>query len=218
MPTKDRLRYLPRAIRCFLAQTYQPKELLILDDGAEGAEALIPDDPQIRYARCSRSGSIGAKRNLACDQARGEYIAHWDDDDWSHPARISTILGCPDGGSAAGIPGFRADRPTVAGFRQCLFWDESRSQGHLYTGAPNYVLGTSLCYRKDWWERNKFPHLQLGEDNKFVKAARPVLRVLDGMGMMVATTHRNGTSPRSLDRRHWQPVERAAIPEDYWNL
>lgn len=212
MPTKDRLRYLPRAIRCFQAQTYQSKELLILDDGDESAEALVSkyDDPQIRYARCSHSGTLGAKRNLACDQARGEYIAHWDDDDWSHPNRLATML--------VGVPSQLAGAGAVSGFRQCFFWDESRSHGHLYTGAPNYVLGTSLFYRKDWWERNKFPHLQLGEDNKFVKAARSVLRVLDGVGMMVATTHRNGTSPRSLDRRHWQPVERAAIPEDYWKL
>ena len=99
-----------------------------------------------------------------------------------------------------------------------LFWDEARAAAHLYSGAPNYVLGTSLVYRRDWWQAHKFPDKQLGEDNAFVKAARSVLSVQDGLGMMVATTHRNGTSPRSLDKRHWQPVERAAIPEDYWNL
>jgi Glycosyl transferase family 2 len=32
--------------------------------------------------------TIGAKRNLACEEARGEIIAHWDDDDWHAPDRL----------------------------------------------------------------------------------------------------------------------------------
>ena len=31
---------------------------------------------------------IGAKRNLACEQVRGELVVHWDDDDWSAPRRL----------------------------------------------------------------------------------------------------------------------------------
>ena len=34
--------------------------------------------------------TLGAKLNLACDYARGEIIAHWDDDDWYAPRRLST--------------------------------------------------------------------------------------------------------------------------------
>jgi len=175
---------------------------------------MLPNDPQIRYARCVGVTSLGWKRNLACEMAAGEYIAHWDDDDWSHPDRLASQLGSDDFRSATGMARARE----VSGFRQCLFWDEAKLRVHVYTGAPNYVLGTSLIYRKDWWVGHKFPDKQLGEDNAFVKAARPVLHVEDGLGMMVATTHRNGTSPRSLDKRHWVPCDRAAIPEDYWNL
>jgi glycosyltransferase involved in cell wall biosynthesis len=41
------------------------------------------------YIRLSERRPLGAKRNLACEIARGEIIAHWDDDDWYAPDRLS---------------------------------------------------------------------------------------------------------------------------------
>lgn len=204
MPTKDRHKYIPRALRCFLAQTYENRELLILDDGGEGAEALLPDDERIRYVRCGRPSSLGAKRNLACELAGGEYIAHWDDDDWSHPDRLATQL---------------EGSPIVAGFSRMLFWDESRAKAQLYCGKADYALGTSLLYRKDWWAAHRFKDHNIGEDNAFVREARRDIRITEGTGLMVATTHANGTSPRSgAENRYWKDAEKAAIPEDYWIL
>ncbi len=46
--TRNRRAWLPRAIGCFLAQTYEERELLIVDDGDEGVTDLVPDDPRIR--------------------------------------------------------------------------------------------------------------------------------------------------------------------------
>jgi len=33
--------------------------------------------------------SIGAKRNEAVQRTRGEYVVHWDDDDWFRERRIT---------------------------------------------------------------------------------------------------------------------------------
>jgi hypothetical protein len=33
--------------------------------------------------------SLGLKRNLACEEAGGPIIAHWDDDDWYASHRLS---------------------------------------------------------------------------------------------------------------------------------
>src|SRR5262249_55794825 len=90
MPTYNRRRFIPQAIRNFLRQNYSNLELVIVDDGAESATDCMPADPCIRYFHLDRKLTIGAKRNIACTHARGDLIAHWDDDDWYASSRIRT--------------------------------------------------------------------------------------------------------------------------------
>src|SRR5574341_607392 len=88
MPTANRRRFVPRAVEQFLRQDYPEAELLILDDGDDPIEDLVPPGANIRYLRLPARLALGAKRNLACEQARGELILHWDDDDWMAPHRV----------------------------------------------------------------------------------------------------------------------------------
>src|SRR5689334_4653100 len=90
MPTANRRVFIPRAVAYFFRQDYPERELLIIDDGSDPVEDLIPADARIRYIRTAPGMSLGAKRNFACEQARGDIIAHWDDDDWHAPRRLST--------------------------------------------------------------------------------------------------------------------------------
>ena len=55
--------------------------MVIVDDGADCVADLVPADPWIRYVRLPERKTVGAKRNLACEQARGERVVHGDDDD-----------------------------------------------------------------------------------------------------------------------------------------
>src|SRR4051812_48025167 len=88
MPTADRRHFVGRAIAQFQRQNYANSELLVLDDGGQWVEDLMPDDPRVRYVRADRRSPIGAKRNRACELARGDVIVHWDDDDWNAPWRV----------------------------------------------------------------------------------------------------------------------------------
>ena len=88
MPTYDRRPFVPLALQWFLDQDYPNKELTIVDDDRDRIEDLAPGVPGISYFSLPGCDSIGAKRNLACAQARGEIIAHWDDDDWYAPERL----------------------------------------------------------------------------------------------------------------------------------
>src|SRR5215218_4381370 len=66
MPTCDRRRFVPHAVDCFLRQDYPNVELLIVDDGRDAVEDLVPARAGIRYMRMDRTLRIGAKRNEAC--------------------------------------------------------------------------------------------------------------------------------------------------------
>src|SRR5579863_3996562 len=91
-PTANRHTLLARCIASFLAQDYPRKELIILEDGAQCNESVVEGlgpHSGITYHYSPGHTSIGAKRNLACSLAHGEYLVGLDDDDYSGPARLS---------------------------------------------------------------------------------------------------------------------------------
>src|SRR5262249_51511468 len=88
MPTRDRRRFVAQAIRYFCRQDYPHTELILVDDGTDPIGDLVPSDPSIAYVRLPEPRSIGWKRNLANQRARGSVIVHWDDDDWYGPSRV----------------------------------------------------------------------------------------------------------------------------------
>src|SRR5258708_37994907 len=88
MPTANRRHFVPQAIHYFLRQDYPNRELIVVDDGADSVADLIPVDERIRYIRLKQRATVGAKRNIACEAARGEVIAHWDDADCQAPHRL----------------------------------------------------------------------------------------------------------------------------------
>jgi hypothetical protein len=89
MPTRNRSEWVRQSLDYFARQDYPNRELIIIDDGSDDLDAVLPSDPRIRYIRSLRPISIGAKRNLGCEAAVGTIIVHWDDDDWYAPNRLS---------------------------------------------------------------------------------------------------------------------------------
>ncbi len=84
------------AIECFLAQTYENRELIIVCDQTEAELAQYVEqlnNPKIRYiALADNQFTLGVLRNIAISQCRGEYVCQWDDDDLSDPMRIHVSL------------------------------------------------------------------------------------------------------------------------------
>ena len=75
-------------IRASLQASEHTYELLVVDDGTESIADLVPVNDRVRYVRFDQKLTIGAKRNLANEKARGEFIVHWDDDDWYPSWRV----------------------------------------------------------------------------------------------------------------------------------
>jgi O-antigen biosynthesis protein len=192
--TRNRPEWLPKAIESFQNQTYRRRELMILADGQD-VRHLVPErDPRIRLIHLEGRPAIGAKRNYGCERAAGEIVAHFDDDDYSANGRIADqVQRLLESGKA------------VTGYHSMRFTDGVR--WWKYEGTPNYALGTSLCYRRDWWNRHRFPAVQVGEDNAMVAAAHAAgeLVTADTGDLMYATNHSGNTSPRKLGD-NWRPL------------
>lgn len=198
MPTFDRRAFVPQAVRYFLRQDYPAKELIIVDDGPEPVSDLLPADHRIVYHRLEARSVLGAKRNLACDLARGPIIVHWDDDDWASPNRVSVQVAALTGGDA-----------DVCGTASLLYYDPAISSAWRFAwpgGLRPWAAGPSLCFAKDLWARSPFPEVAIGEDTRFVFSPA-VRRVADvsGAACVVGIIHRRNTAPKSVRGVHWSP-------------
>ncbi len=92
--TRNRVALLKRAVHCFLNQTYRPCELIILyeaDDIETRSYVRTLNESRIvpMEVQAMPRLSLGSLRNIAVRDARGHYIAQWDDDDWSAPTRLA---------------------------------------------------------------------------------------------------------------------------------
>jgi glycosyltransferase involved in cell wall biosynthesis len=94
--TYGRFSFLREAVACFLAQDYSNKELLILNNHPE---PIICDLPGVKLFNRPGFPNLGACRNWLLEQARGEFIRTWDDDDlylpWTLRQGAANINGAP---------------------------------------------------------------------------------------------------------------------------
>ena len=197
MPTADRRAFVPAAIEHFLRQDYPHKELLIVEDGDSTVADLVPADQRVRLIRAPTRTSVGAKRNLACAQASGTLIVHWDDDDWHADHRLSYQVGA-----------LLAADAELCGLTRLLFLDtrSGRSWRYVYPDrAGRWLGGSTLCYRRTLWTRSPFPAINVGEDMRFVAQARTQPLVLSDETFHVGIIHGRNVSPKSCSGSAWQP-------------
>lgn len=86
------------AIVSALAQTWQPLEIVVVDDcstdaTAEKAAAAAKGHRNVRVVRCPTNGGVAAARNVVLREAAGEFVVFFDDDDESLPQRIAAQVG-----------------------------------------------------------------------------------------------------------------------------
>jgi glycosyltransferase involved in cell wall biosynthesis len=97
IPTYNGERFLGRTLASALAQTYDPLEIVVVDDGSIDrtpiiVEAAAARDSRIRFLRMQQSG-VAAARNFGISRARGNLIAPLDADDLWHPEKIARQVG-----------------------------------------------------------------------------------------------------------------------------
>jgi glycosyltransferase involved in cell wall biosynthesis len=150
-PTYNRapnnLRLVEEAVEGFLRQDYPNKELLVLNDTP--GQTLRFDHPQVRIlntaARCS---SLGAKRNVLAEEASGELLCVWDDDDISLPWRLSQsvrLLGDAEYYNAG-----------------CYWFLDQADLYHDHGTGTSYF--TSIYRKSTYLELGGTPDMSMGED------------------------------------------------------
>lgn len=92
IPVYNGERYLAEAIESALAQTYQPMEVIVVDDGStDGSGDIARSFEEVRYIHQENQG-VAAARNRALAAARGEFMTFLDADDIWLPRKLEVQI------------------------------------------------------------------------------------------------------------------------------
>jgi glycosyltransferase involved in cell wall biosynthesis len=92
IPTYNRADTITRAIESVTAQDYPNLEIVLVDDGSsDNTESVIAnlDAPGLRIIRHAENRGANAARNTGVREARGEFVAFQDSDDFWEPRKLS---------------------------------------------------------------------------------------------------------------------------------
>jgi glycosyltransferase involved in cell wall biosynthesis len=94
IPVFNGERYLAECLESALEQTWQPIEIIVVDDGStDSSPEIASKDSRIRLIRQSNR-DVSAARNVGIKAARGEFIALLDYDDLWLPDKIERQMDC----------------------------------------------------------------------------------------------------------------------------
>lgn len=232
-PTWNREALLPFAYRSFASQQGLALEWIVIDDSDAPSPFMTSlADPRVVYRHLPARLTIGEKRNLAIELARGEVIAHFDDDEVYAPHYLGTML--------QQMRRHEADFVKLGAFflysrvyGQFAYWDLTRKSGlhFCWSERPMTLLnfpgdnsafadnhlgyGFSYCYAKRLWAAQPFEPRSFNEDGLFAKAARArgarIAMFADDVGLCLHVLHADNTSksfpqfllPDAIVERHF---------------
>lgn len=190
LPAYNAAAYLQPCIESVLAQSFRDFEVLVINDGSTDATGELADgfakrDPRVRVIHQPNAG-ISHARNVAVQNAQGEWLAFVDADDWLEPTYLAYLMGLQT----------RLSCPMVA----CNHWIESpkgsvlrftqtRQEGKLtcreacenmlYLSAPDVSQWGKLIHRS-LFQDLAYPEGKLFEDTWLMPE---LIKAADGIGM-----------------------------------
>jgi glycosyltransferase involved in cell wall biosynthesis len=154
--TKDRRIFAKQTLKYIFAQTYRPLEVILVDSGDKPVlENYHHTD--LPVFNCRSKAIIGTARNIGTEIAKGEIVAHFDDDDYHGPERIAVQVEK----LLQGADICTADRCYEISLKT------GKAYQHNSVLNPRYFSGGTPAFWKKSWERCKFRDIPTGEDGLF---------------------------------------------------
>jgi len=211
MPTANRRLFVQQAIRYWLAQSYEQKELIIVDSSQTALFADLADgkphavgkriaagrvsDEAIVYRRVAVDSSVGTERNLGYELATGDVFLNWDDDDWYGPRWIETAVAT-----------LATGRHAICGIHTAFAYDLWACRGWefkwLGDGLEQAIFGPTISCLRSVWERTPYRDLRIQEDAQFIRdhMAESLLAIEDFSHFIYVRHARNVTGK-------WHPLD-----------
>jgi glycosyltransferase involved in cell wall biosynthesis len=188
-PTFNRRPFIPIMFECFKNQTY-PKnkmEWIIVDDGTDKIEDLVKASgiTQIKYVSLPKKITLGEKRNVMHQHAKGTIIVYMDDDDYYPPERVSHSVQK------------LLDNPTALCAGSSEMYIYFKHINKMYQSGPfgpNHATAATFAFRVELLKQTQYENTAaLAEERAFLKEYTVPFVQLDPMKTILVFSHNHNS-------------------------
>lgn len=180
------------------SQTYKDiLEVIIGDDGLDTQRLELNIPYPVVYLRCPRM-SIGEKRNLLAETAKGEYIAHMDSDDIYLPQYIESSIQL-----------MKEKKKNATGTSDMVFLFKDGHCGAMRNLLLSMANEATLVYKKTFWEGGKFSTAQTNEGISFLLGRHWEVGHSRISNVMICLCHEENT----VDKNVWRQNNTTKLPD-----
>lgn len=202
-PTFNRRPFIDAMIECFNHQTY-PKdrmEWIIIDDGTDKIEDLVSHIPNVKYFAYDEKLTLGKKRNLMHDKARGEIIVYMDDDDYYPPERVSHAVEMLKANPGA----------LCAGSSEIYIYFKHIDKLYQFGPyGPTHATAGTFAFKRELLTHTRYDETAcLAEERHFLKDYSIPMVQLDPLKVILVFSHEHNT----FDKRKLLEPANTAIKE-----
>lgn len=209
-PTFNRRPFIPIIIKCFENQTYprDKMEWIIVDDGSDKIEDLVAHLPYVRYFKYDEKMTLGKKRNISNEKAKGDIIVYMDDDDYYPPDRVKHA-----------VDSLRGSKALCAG-SSAMFIYFKHIDKMLQFGpyGPNHATAATFAFKKELLQKTKFDEeSSVAEERKFLKNYTiPFVQLESTKSILVFSHNHNSFDKKELLKQLPNPNvhETPLLPKD----
>lgn len=186
-PTFNRRPFIPYIIKIFEQQTY-PKdrmEWIVIDDGTDPVGDLFEQVPQVKYIRCETKMTLGKKRNMMHDYAKGQILVYMDDDDYYPPERVEhaveTLKKNPNAMAAGSSKIY-------------IYFKHNKTMYTFGPYGPNHATAGTFAFRRELLKTSRYEDkAAIAEEKVFLKNYTVPFVQLDPKKTILVFSHDHNT-------------------------
>lgn len=209
-PTFNRRPFIPIMIKCFEHQTY-PKdkiEWIIVDDGTDKIEDLVSHIPQVKYFKYDEKMTLGKKRNVLNEKAKGDIIVYMDDDDYYPPERVSHAVNT-----------LKDSKALCAGSSSMfIYFKHINKMIQFGPYGPNHSTAATFAFKRSLLDLTKFDEdSSVAEEKKFLMGYTiPFVQLESKKSILVFSHNHNSFDKKELLNQGPNPNmhETSLMPRD----
>jgi glycosyltransferase involved in cell wall biosynthesis len=185
-PTFNRRPFIPIIIKCFENQTYprDKMEWIIVDDGTDKIEDLVAHLPYVKYFKYDEKMTLGKKRNITNEKAKGDIIIYMDDDDYYPPDRVKHA-----------VEKLRESKALCAGSSAMfIYFKHINKMLQFGPYGPNHATAATFAFKKELLKQTKFDEESaVAEERKFLKEYTIPFVQLDSIKSILVFSHNHNS-------------------------